>query len=102
MSNEDATLVVNTMAKYKDLFVDIMMQQELELQVPDEDHVQESMKEGAMMFLSFAGFGALPLLGYVIIPVSFPSLGEDALFKAACIVTGLVLFLLGSVKSKFS
>lgn len=54
------------------------------------------------MFLSFAAFGAMPLLGYVVIPASFPDLGEDMLFKAACIVTGCVLFLLGSVKSKFA
>ena len=35
MSKEDATLVIETMAKYKDFFVDTMMQQELELQVSD-------------------------------------------------------------------
>ena len=58
--------------------------------------------EGVIMFLSFATFGAMPLLGYVIIPISFPELGSEILFRAACIVTGLVLFLLGSVKSKFS
>jgi DNA damage-binding protein 1 len=46
MTHEDATIVITTMAKYKDFFVDTMMQQELELQVPDEDHVQESMREG--------------------------------------------------------
>lgn len=33
MTREDATLVIETMAKYKDFFVDVMMQQELELQV---------------------------------------------------------------------
>ena len=54
MSTEDATLVIKTMAKYKDFFVDIMMSQELELQVPEEDHVQESLKEGCVMFASFA------------------------------------------------
>lgn len=54
------------------------------------------------MFLSFASFGAMPLLGYVIIPISFPELGNDSLFKAACIVTGFVLFFLGSVKSQFA
>jgi hypothetical protein len=54
------------------------------------------------MFLSFATFGALPLLGYVIIPVSLPDLGSEYLFYSACIVTGLVLFLLGSLKSKFA
>lgn len=72
------------------------------VKVPAEDHVEESMREGVVMFLSFATFGAMPLLGYVIIPASFPELGNDTLFTAACIVTGLVLFLLGSVKSKFA
>ena len=102
MSTEDATQVINTMAKYKEFFVDVMMQQELELQVPEDDHVQESMKEGLIMFLSFATFGAMPLLGYVIIPVSFPDLGTETLFISACVVTGLVLFFLGSLKSKFA
>jgi VIT1/CCC1 family predicted Fe2+/Mn2+ transporter len=58
--------------------------------------------KGVIMFLSFATFGAMPLLGYVIIPILFPDLGPEILFKAACIVTGLVLFFLGSVKSKFA
>ena len=58
--------------------------------------------QGVIMFLSFASFGAMPLLGYAIIPISFPDLGEDTLFRAACIITGLVLFLLGSVKSQFA
>ena len=54
------------------------------------------------MFLSFAAFGAMPLLGYVVIPILFPDLEEHVLFEAACIVTGLVLFLLGSLKSIFA
>ena len=33
MSHEDAKLVIETMAKYKDFFVDVMMSEELELQV---------------------------------------------------------------------
>lgn len=33
MEHEDAKLVIETMAKYKDFFVDLMMAQELELQV---------------------------------------------------------------------
>lgn len=101
MSHEDAVLVITTMSKYQDFFIDIMMTQELELQVPEPDHVQESMREGVIMFCSFAIFGAMPLLGYVVIPSLFPSLGEEALFTTACIVTGLVLFLMGCVKSFF-
>jgi len=102
MSHADAVQVIETMAKYKDFFVDVMMLQELELQVPEEDHVKESVKEGIVMFCSFATFGALPLLGYVVIPAAFPNLGEQILFTSACVVTGIVLFLMGSVKSFFS
>lgn len=47
MNHEDAELVILTMAKYKDFFVDIMMTQELELKVPEDDHVKESFYEGA-------------------------------------------------------
>mmetsp|Transcript_25288 Transcript_25288/g.47981 ORF Transcript_25288/g.47981 Transcript_25288/m.47981 type:complete len:282 (-) Transcript_25288:145-990(-) len=99
MSPEDAKVVVETMAKYKDFFVDVMMTQELELQVPEEDHVTESMKEGCVMFASFAFFGALPLLGYVVIPILFPDLPADYLFMAACVITGCVLFFMGSIKA---
>lgn len=102
MSSEDAKLVINTMAKYKDFFVDVMMTQELELQCPEEGYLKENFREGVVMFSSFATFGAMPLLGYVIIPAAFPDLGSDYLFACACIVTGMVLFLMGSVKSFFS
>jgi len=102
MSVEDATMVIHTMAKYQDFFVDIMMAEELGLQVPDENHKTESMKEGVVMFCAFATFGSLPILGYIIIPALFPTLGEELLFTAACIITGLVLFGMGCVKSNFS
>jgi DNA damage-binding protein 1 len=132
MTHEDAELVITTMAKYKDFFVDIMMTQELQLQVPETDHVRESFNEGAcsfcrdmcfshaflqitcslqlstlccrsgiVMFLSFATFGAFPILGYVIFPAFFPLANPDQLFRAACSVTGIVLFFLGSLKSIF-
>lgn len=102
MSREDATKVIETMAKYQDFFVDIMMAEELQLQVPEDDHKVESMKEGVVMFCSFATFGSLPLLGYVIFPALFPDLDADSLFATACIITGLVLFGMGCVKSIFS
>lgn len=47
MSHDDAVLVIHTMAKYKDFFVDVMMTQELQLQVPDVNHVKESFREGS-------------------------------------------------------
>jgi DNA damage-binding protein 1 len=102
MGREDAEMVVKTMSKYKEFFVDVMMAEELELAVPEENHVQESVREGIIMFCSFAAFGSFPLLGYVIIPASFPDLGKETLFATACIVTGVVLFIMGCVKSIFS
>ena len=102
MSRKDAETVIQTMSKYKDFFVDVMMQQELELQVPEDDHLCKSFKEGVVMFVAFATFGAMLLLGYVIIPVLFPDLSVEYLFASACVVTGLVLFFMGCVKSFFS
>jgi len=102
MGQEDAEMVVRTMARYKDFFVDIMMAQELELQLPDEDFKMESFKEGIVMFFSFAVFGSLPIFGYVIFPLIFGEMTTDELFKAACTVTGVVLFIMGCVKSNFS
>jgi VIT1/CCC1 family predicted Fe2+/Mn2+ transporter len=101
MSPEDAALVVKTMAKYKEFFVDVMMAEELELQLPEPDHQIASFKEGVVMFCSFAVFGSLPLVGYVIFPTAFPDMGTDALFTAACLITGIVLVVLGCVKSLF-
>jgi len=102
MDRADAMLVIETMAKYKQFFVDVMMKEELELQVPDDDHTMGSFKEGVVMFCSFATFGSFPLLGYIIIPISFPHLGPESLFYSACVVTGMVLFFMGCVKSLFS
>lgn len=102
ISHEDAVQVVTTLAKYKDFYVDLMMAQELGLQVPETNYISESMREGMIMFCSFAFFGALPLLGYVLIPLFAPNLPSNDLFAAACIVTGLVLFFMGTVKAKFS
>lgn len=53
MDEADATLVIKTMAKYKSFFVDVMMNHELELQVPDEDHVKESCREGMCFSRNF-------------------------------------------------
>ncbi|TFJ87171.1 hypothetical protein NSK_001503 [Nannochloropsis salina CCMP1776] len=100
MEPDDAEDVVRKMSKYDDFFVNVMMVEELGLQVPDPN--DDIVKEGVVMFLSFAGFGAMPLLGYALIPLCFPSLGPSHLFNIACGVTALTLFLMGAVKSKFS
>lgn len=84
------------MAKYDQFFVNVMMVEELGLQVPDPD--DDIVKEGVIMFLSFAGFGAMPLIGYAVVPLVVPDLGSHALFLIACVVTAVTLFLMGAVK----
>lgn len=101
MNRNDAEQVVKIMSKYENFFVDVMMAEELQLKVPEDDYIMESFKEGVIMFLSFAFFGSLPLLGYVIIPMYFTGL-NDYLFETACVITGVVLFIMGSIKSAFS
>ncbi|KAI2501132.1 VIT family [Fragilaria crotonensis] len=98
MSRQDAESVITTMAKYKDFFVDIMMTQELQLQVPEDDHVTESFREGVIMFCSFAFFGALPLIGYLVFPSAFRICSVKSTFCAShWFASGMETLLLGGV-----
>ncbi|CAM9428908.1 unnamed protein product [Sphacelaria rigidula] len=99
MSREDADDVINKMAKYDDFFINLMMNEELGLQVPTGE--EDTIKEGFVMFLSFASFGAMPLLGYVIVPLLLPNPSPTVLFAVACAVTGITLFTMGAIKSQF-
>ena len=98
MSKEDATECINRMAKYPEFFVNVMMAEELELQVPDED--ENPWIDGGVTFLSFVFFGTIPLLGYLC----FYAAGytPQALFIVACVITALALFGLGVVKSRIT
>eukprot|EP00325_Prymnesiales_sp_UTEX-LB-985_P028947 CAMPEP_0174727850 /NCGR_PEP_ID=MMETSP1094-20130205/50595_1 /TAXON_ID=156173 /ORGANISM="Chrysochromulina brevifilum, Strain UTEX LB 985" /LENGTH=309 /DNA_ID=CAMNT_0015929679 /DNA_START=375 /DNA_END=1304 /DNA_ORIENTATION=- len=101
MSREDAEVVIHKMAKYKDFFVDIMMTEELALPVPSEGDSIESLKDGATMLASFAFFGLLPIVAFVVAGATAPILDTTALFACACGLTMVVLFVLGAVKAKF-
>ena len=72
MSREDATVVVTRMAKYKQFFLNIMMTEELCLPVPEPDDNINSLKDGLVMFASFAFFGMLPILGFALVPMHEP------------------------------
>ncbi|CAN0086207.1 unnamed protein product [Ectocarpus sp. 6 AP-2014] len=100
MSRQDAEDVIGKMAKYDDFFVNLMMNEELGLQVPTGDD-DDTVKEGFVMFLSFAFFGAMPLLGYVIVPLIKPDSSPAILFFVACLVTAASLFGMGAIKSQF-
>ncbi|CAM9188284.1 unnamed protein product [Choristocarpus tenellus] len=100
MSRHDAEDVIGKMANYDDFFVNLMMNEELGLQVPSGGD-DDTIKEGFIMFLSFAAFGAMPLLGYVVAPLVDPNMSSDGLFWVACSVTGASLFAMGAIKSQF-
>ncbi|KAL1499167.1 hypothetical protein AB1Y20_013678 [Prymnesium parvum] len=102
MSHMDATTVISIMAKYKTFFLNIMMTEELALPVPDDDDNAESLKEAAAMFIAFSGFGMLPIMGFVIVPLIVPGLDDHTLFLCACAITGFALFGLGAFKAHFS
>lgn len=99
-SEEEAKKVLEIMARNKDFFVDHMLVQELGVMAPETDG-PSPLKQGAVMFGAFIGFGLVPLISYIILStVKFS--GFNPLFLIACILTGCALFLLGVLKSKFS
>ncbi len=101
MSIDDAQVVVERMAKYKDFFINIMMTEELQLPVPSDDAAAESLRDGFVMFLAFAAFGLVPILAFAVVPIIVPGLDDHVLFGAACAVTGVSLFGLGAYKALF-
>ncbi len=62
---------------------------------------ESPIKNGVATFLSFAVFGFVPLITYVIAQlVPYLSTNPNMSFLLACILTGLTLFVLGSLKVK--
>ncbi len=96
MTPEDAELVVGTMAKYEDLFIDVMMVEELGIIEDNESPV----KNAVVTFLSFLVFGFIPLLATVL-AYFIPGLKPYA-FVVSSVMTGVTLFILGAAKSKVS
>merc|ERR1712154_51139 len=64
ISEKDAKLILNTMAKYPEFFLNHMMMEELEL---DTSVIHDNpLKNGGITFVSFMVFGTVPLLSYII------------------------------------
>lgn len=99
MKEEDACTIVNTYAKYPELFVEYMVHEELELLLPGED--DNPWKDGFVTFASFCFFGSFPLLPYLIFGYT-EVMQDDALFTASCICSALTFFLIGVVKTTFT
>lgn len=103
MSKTDATTIIESFSKYKKLFVDLMMREELSLPSPDDDEHAASIREALIMFSSFAVFGMVPIIGFAVVPmIAGDHLTDDELFLVACCITACALFCLGSLKARFT
>ncbi|XP_028769544.1 uncharacterized protein LOC114727002 [Neltuma alba] len=98
MENHDATMAVNMFAKYKNILVEQRMGSNKEM-VPADGEVQP-WKNGLVTFVSFMLFGSAPLLAIVVL---IPFTNNDSVkFMGSCIVTALVLALLGVAKARIA
>ena len=107
MTYEDATTILNIMAKYKDFFIDHMMIQELEIYPvdPNADDYDpyQPFKNGIVTFCSFLLFGSIPLLSYVIFEAfNITHKIGDLKFELCIILSILTLMTLGIVKVELS
>jgi len=96
LPESDARAAISILSKHKDFFVDVMMVEELGLLPPDANTAP--WKNGLVTFFSFILFGTIPLLAYV----SDNGTSRNTLFAIACVLTGITLFILGAVKSRFT
>lgn len=85
--------VVEVITADKDVWVDTMMKEELEMVKSDKT----PYKTAGMTFISFIIVGSVPLLSYVFTG-SGPAIQQD-LFLYSCILTAVALAIVGSFKS---
>jgi DNA damage-binding protein 1 len=104
ISEEDACVILSTLSKYKEPFVDHMMVEELGLMPPDVD--ENPLKQGLVMFCAFVLFGALPLTGLVAVMsiVGKDDAGDyqNLAFGLSCGLTAITLMCLGAVKARYT
>ncbi|CAI5746801.1 unnamed protein product [Peronospora destructor] len=99
VSTEDAMLVVHTLAKYKEAFIDIMMVEELNIMPVEDD--DWALTGGIITFLSFMLCGVIPLLSYLVNLFPGINMSSHVTLYLSCFLTVVTLFLLGAVKGKF-
>ena len=85
--------VVDVITSDKDVWVDTMMKEELEMTKDSKLPIYTA----AMTFISFLTVGLIPLLSYIIAAIW--DISQDRLFLISCVATGLALILVGYMKS---
>lgn len=96
ISPEDAKIAVGALSKHEKPWVDIMMIEELGL----VENRESPLKNALVTFTSFAFFGSVPVLIYVV--ARFIPFFAARTFATASILTGITLFILGTLKIYFT
>lgn len=99
MARRDAELVVSKMAQYENIFVGLMVAEELGLQPTFEDD-KTLLTDAFIMFFSFAFFGLIPIVLFGIGALEIFS--DQGLFYFSASISLFVLMILGIVKSSFT
>ena len=93
---EDAKIAVDALSKIEKPWVDIMMVEELGL----VENPESPLKNAVVTFGSFVFFGAIPVLIYIV--ARFIPFFAAHTFALACVLTGITLFILGTLKIYFT
>jgi len=97
MSEEDAQIIISTMAKYTEPFIDHMMVEELGILPPKDTDAQN---DGLVMFASFATFGLVPLISFMVIRASWGTEDQEhkgTAFVVSCVLSLLAFLVLGTL-----
>lgn len=99
VSSTDARIIIHTLAKYPEAFLDHMMVEELGLLPPViTEQGFSPAKAGAVTMCSFMCFGSVPLIPYLIALIPGVSWSPDAQLWSAIVLTLVTLFMLGAFK----
>lgn len=98
VSETDARIIINTLAKYPEAFLDHMMVEELGLLPPEADQGFSPSKAGVVTMCSFMFFGSIPLVPYLIALIPGVNMSPTSQLWSAVVLTLITLFLLGAFK----
>ncbi|OGH92569.1 MAG: hypothetical protein A2534_00710 [Candidatus Magasanikbacteria bacterium RIFOXYD2_FULL_39_9] len=92
----DAKIAVEALSKNEKAWVDIMMVEELGM----IENQESAIKNAMVTFGSFIFFGSIPVLIYAV--ARFIPFFAEHTFITACVLTGITLFILGTLKIYFT
>ncbi|VVU95812.1 VIT family [seawater metagenome] len=96
LSVEDSTSIVNTLSNYKQLFLEVMLNKELNLQMPESK--KNIIKGSLITFFSFLVFGLIPLLPYfVLMGTQGDGLVPRHIFIISYVCSALAVIILGLI-----